>query len=61
MRQHAQHKEINKTPSQKSAKLNFSGPEFVFTKFWEVLKKIIWQLILKCIRSKMAGNAKLAR
>ena len=27
------------------AQLNFSGPEFVFAKFWEVLKKIIWQLI----------------
>ena len=39
-----------------SAQLNFSGPEFVIAKFWEVLKKIIWQLISKGIRVRGWGN-----
>ncbi len=38
------------------AQLNFSGPEYIFAKFWEIRKKVIWHLIYKyAIVSKLGG------
>ncbi len=35
------------TSVSSGAQLSFSGPASIFAEFWEIRKKIIWQLIYK--------------
>jgi hypothetical protein len=45
----------------RSAQLNFSGPEFIFAKFWEILKKQSDGLVFKGWISRLENGLRLGK